>query len=102
MKYPIFKSTDIRYQYSLGGGALMDGGCYAINMMRLLLGDDLELLNTSCKTANKMPKIDQDIKVEVKNSTGSTGLIDVSMFSILPDISVKVKLQFFFGNTHSR
>jgi predicted dehydrogenase len=27
---------DIRYDYDLGGGALMDGGCYAIDCMRLL------------------------------------------------------------------
>jgi predicted dehydrogenase len=27
---------DIRYDYGLGGGALMDGGCYAIDCLRLL------------------------------------------------------------------
>jgi predicted dehydrogenase len=27
---------DIRYDYGLGGGALMDGGCYALDCMRLL------------------------------------------------------------------
>ncbi|MBV9451111.1 MAG: Gfo/Idh/MocA family oxidoreductase [Streptosporangiaceae bacterium] len=27
---------DIRYDYALGGGALMDGGCYALDCMRLL------------------------------------------------------------------
>ncbi len=29
---------DIRYDYALGGGALMDGGCYALDCMRLLTG----------------------------------------------------------------
>jgi predicted dehydrogenase len=29
---------DIRYDYALGGGALMDGGCYAIDCMRMLAG----------------------------------------------------------------
>jgi predicted dehydrogenase len=28
------KSSDIRYNYSLGGGALMDSGCYAVDMVR--------------------------------------------------------------------
>jgi len=28
--------TDIRYDYRLGGGALMDGGCYAIDFIRLV------------------------------------------------------------------
>jgi predicted dehydrogenase len=27
---------DIRYDYALGGGALMDGGCYALDCLRLL------------------------------------------------------------------
>jgi predicted dehydrogenase len=27
--------SDIRYDYALGGGALMDGGCYALDCMRL-------------------------------------------------------------------
>ena len=30
---------DIRYDYDLGGGALMDGGCYALDCMRLLGGE---------------------------------------------------------------
>jgi predicted dehydrogenase len=30
---------DIRYDYALGGGALMDGGCYAIDCMRMLAGE---------------------------------------------------------------
>jgi len=30
---------DIRYDFGLGGGALMDGGCYAIDCLRLLAGD---------------------------------------------------------------
>jgi predicted dehydrogenase len=29
---------DIRYDYALGGGALMDGGCYALDCLRLLGG----------------------------------------------------------------
>jgi predicted dehydrogenase len=31
--------ADIRYDYALGGGALMDGGCYALDCMRLLAGE---------------------------------------------------------------
>ncbi|KAJ7066416.1 NAD(P)-binding protein [Mycena amicta] len=34
------KSDDIRYDYSLGGGALMDMGCYPINAMRFLTGKE--------------------------------------------------------------
>ena len=31
---------DIRYDFALGGGALMDGGCYALDCLRLLGGDE--------------------------------------------------------------
>jgi predicted dehydrogenase len=31
--------ADIRYDYALGGGALMDGGCYALDCLRLVGGE---------------------------------------------------------------
>jgi predicted dehydrogenase len=34
--FVIKNERDIRYDYDLGGGALMDGGCYAIDCLRLL------------------------------------------------------------------
>jgi len=34
--WPVPDMGDIRYEYSLGGGALMDGGCYAIDCLRLV------------------------------------------------------------------
>ena len=34
--FVIADEGDIRYDYELGGGALMDGGCYAIDCLRLL------------------------------------------------------------------
>jgi predicted dehydrogenase len=36
--FVIADPADIRYDYALGGGALMDGGCYALDCMRLLGG----------------------------------------------------------------
>ncbi|MBO0803359.1 MAG: Gfo/Idh/MocA family oxidoreductase [Nocardiopsaceae bacterium] len=34
--WPVPDMSDIRYSFELGGGALMDGGCYAIDCLRLL------------------------------------------------------------------
>jgi predicted dehydrogenase len=34
--FVIGDESDIRYDFGLGGGALMDGGCYAIDCLRLL------------------------------------------------------------------
>ena len=38
--FAIANPGDIRYDYALGGGALMDGGCYAIDCLRLLGASD--------------------------------------------------------------
>ena len=37
--FAIENPGDIRYDYDVGGGALMDGGCYAIDCLRLLGAD---------------------------------------------------------------
>ena len=39
-KFVIPDPADIRYNYRLGGGALMDGGCYSIDFIRLVLDAD--------------------------------------------------------------
>ncbi len=38
--FTISDPADIRYDYRLGGGALMDGGCYALDCIRLLAGGE--------------------------------------------------------------
>jgi predicted dehydrogenase len=38
--FAIADPGDIRYDYDLGGGALMDGGCYALDCLRLLGAGD--------------------------------------------------------------
>jgi predicted dehydrogenase len=38
--FAIADPADIRYDFGLGGGALMDGGCYAVDCLRMLGGDE--------------------------------------------------------------
>jgi predicted dehydrogenase len=38
--FAIADPDDIRYDFALGGGALMDGGCYALDVLRLMGGDE--------------------------------------------------------------
>jgi predicted dehydrogenase len=37
--WPVSDPGDIRYDYAAGGGALMDGGCYAVDCLRLIAGE---------------------------------------------------------------
>jgi len=37
--WPVPDLGDIRYDYAFGGGALMDGGCYAVDCLRLVAGE---------------------------------------------------------------
>ena len=40
MCFPLPRFSDIRYDFSLAGGALMDVGCYAVHALRLLAPGD--------------------------------------------------------------
>ena len=41
--FPLPMFSDIRYQYDLAGGAMMDVGCYAVHMVRTLGGEEPEV-----------------------------------------------------------
>src|SRR6266850_690312 len=45
MCFPLPKFSDIRYNYSLAGGATMDAGCYAVHMARTFGGGTPEVVS---------------------------------------------------------
>jgi len=45
--FPLPRFSDIRYDYALAGGALMDVGCYAVHALRLLGSGDPEVTYTA-------------------------------------------------------
>ena len=53
---------DIRFDYSLSGGAFMDPGCYLIHAMVHFLSGDAEIISTEVKTLSE----DLDIDIESK------------------------------------
>lgn len=52
----ILRRQDIRFEYALGGGALMDLGCYMISLARFVLGAMLRVESASCSLLK--PKVD--------------------------------------------
>ena len=87
--FPLPRSSDIRYNYSLAGGATMDAGCYAIHMVRTFGGSTPEVVSAHPKLRD--PEIDRAMTAEVRFAEGHTGRIRCSMWSArLLDISAHV------------
>jgi predicted dehydrogenase len=77
--YPLPKFSDIRYNYSLAGGATMDAGCYAVHMVRTFGGSTPEVVSAQAKLRD--PQIDRAMTAEVRFAEGHTGRIRCSMWS---------------------
>jgi predicted dehydrogenase len=87
--FPLPKFTDIRYNYSLAGGATMDAGCYAVHMARTFGRGTPEVVSAQAKLRD--PEIDRAMTAEVRFAAGHTGRIRCSMWSAeLLHVSAKV------------
>lgn len=87
--FPLPKFSDIRYSYPLAGGATMDAGCYAVNMVRTFGGSTPEVVSAQAKLHN--PQIDRAMTAELRFAAGHTGRVRCSMWSRrLLEISAKV------------
>ena len=80
LSFPLPKFSDIRYDYDLAGGALMDAGCYAVHMARVLGGPDPEVVDARAKLHDD-PRIDRAMTAELRFPAGHTGRISCSMWS---------------------
>ena len=79
MCFPLPRFSDIRYNYSLAGGATMDAGCYAVHMVRTFGGSTPEVLWAQAKLRD--PRIDRAMAAEVVFAGGHTGRVTCSMWS---------------------
>ena len=73
------KFSDIRYNYSLGGGALMDLGCYAVDMVRRFGGSTPEVVTAQAKLHG--PQVDRAMTAQLRFAGGHTGRVHCSMWS---------------------
>lgn len=75
----IANGKDIRWQYDMGGGALMDLGVYAVAVMRSLIrAEPVEVTWASAKVAQ--PNVDRWIDARFRFETGATGRVLTSMW----------------------
>jgi predicted dehydrogenase len=73
------KFSDIRYDYSLAGGATMDVGCYAVHMLRTFGGSTPEVVWAQAKLRD--PAVDRAMTAELRFAAGHTGRVRCSMWS---------------------
>jgi predicted dehydrogenase len=94
MCIPLYRNWDIRWRHDLGGGALMDVGCYTIHLLRTLAGAEPTV--TQAHAWLRSPQVDRAVDAHftftnsattksatTKSATtnGATGRIYCSMWS---------------------
>jgi len=77
--FPLPKFSDIRYQYDLAGGALMDVGTYTVHMARVLGREEPAVASAIAKL--RTPNVDRAMRAELTFPSGHTGRITCSMWS---------------------
>jgi predicted dehydrogenase len=77
--FPLPRFSDIRYRLDLAGGALMDAGCYAVHMVRLLGGGEPDVVSARAKTHGA--DVDRAMRAEVRFAAGHTGRLTCSLWS---------------------
>jgi predicted dehydrogenase len=77
--FPLPRFGDIRYSYRLGGGAMMDAGCYALHALRTLGGAEPEVV--SARAALHGPQVDRLMVARYRFPGGATGRTVASLWS---------------------
>jgi predicted dehydrogenase len=79
--FPLPRFSDIRYDFGLAGGALMDAGCYAVHCLRLLAPAELGVTGATALPLRRDPRIDRAMTAQLRFGDGGTGRLRASMWS---------------------
>jgi predicted dehydrogenase len=77
--FPLPRFGDIRYDYGLAGGAMMDAGVYPLTCLRLLGPSEPTVVSARAK--KRSPEIDRAMSVDLSFEGGATGHLECSMWS---------------------
>ena len=83
---PLLKPGDIRFRWDLAGGALMDTGCYTINIVRFLAGgfagtEDSVPAVLSARAWKLNADVDRAMEAGLRFPNGVTARIRCSLLS---------------------
>ena len=68
---------ELRYVEALGGGALMDLGCYCMHWIRTIAGDEPTITSANARCGS--PGVDLDIEAQMAFTSGPTATLKCSM-----------------------
>ena len=71
------KPGELRYIEALGGGALMDLGCYCMHWIRSVAGDEPSVVRASARC--NTPGVDIEVEAELAFTSGPTATLKCSM-----------------------
>lgn len=88
---PLFlRPNDIRFQYALAGGAVMDTGCYCINLLRWLGRGEPRVVSARARKISA--EVDRLMFAEMRFENGVTAKMGCSLAAFPPvKISARVK-----------
>ena len=81
MCFPLPRFSDIRYDYRLAGGALMDAGCYAVHCLRLLAPGEPAVVTAKALTLGRDRRIDRAMTAQFSLPGDAAGEIRASLWS---------------------
>jgi predicted dehydrogenase len=77
---PLLQPRSIQFRYELGGGATMDVGCYAINLLRFLAGAEPQVVHAQARLIR--PQVDRYMSADFRFADGRTGRMTCALCSI--------------------
>lgn len=79
---PIPRPRDIRFNLALGGGSTMDLGCYCVNILRFLAGDEPEVVSAEARLSS--PGVDRYMHAKLRFSGDRTAAFTVALLAFTP------------------
>jgi predicted dehydrogenase len=76
---PLLQPRSIQFRYDLGGGATMDVGCYAINLLRFLAGAEPQVIHAQARLIR--PQVDRHMVADFRFDDGRSGHMICALLS---------------------
>ncbi len=71
------REGELRHTLGVGGGALMDLGCYPVHWLRTLIGEEPEIVSAQMK--GDQPGVDVETRAQLKFPSGVDGRVSCNM-----------------------